>query len=98
MCAYSKGQKNDSARPRRSVQRPTMKFVATKTADQLDLQGAAPGARTAGRQRTGIINQIAGARHPASAMARPAPPIAQKMTTSHGGICHMKRSRNATAP
>ena len=27
-----------------AVQRPTMKFVATKTTDQLDLQAAAPGA------------------------------------------------------
>ena len=51
--AYSKGQKNDSA-----TQRPTMKFVATKTADQLDLQALH---RVRGRlvkQRTGIIDQI----------------------------------------
>ena len=33
----------------KAVQRPTMKFVATKTADQLDLQGAAPGARAVGQ-------------------------------------------------
>ena len=42
------------------MQRPTMKFVATKTADQLDLQALH---RVAERleqasQRTGIINQI----------------------------------------
>jgi transposase len=38
---YSKGQKNDfrDAEPiAEAVQRPTMKFVAIKTADQLDLQ------------------------------------------------------------
>jgi hypothetical protein len=34
---YSKGQKNDF-RDAEAVQRPTMKFVATKTAEQLDLQ------------------------------------------------------------
>ena len=58
MCAYSKGQKNDSARTRRSVQRPTMKFVATKTADQLDLQALHRVRERLVRQRTGIINQI----------------------------------------
>jgi transposase len=44
---YSKGQKNDfrdAEAIAEAVQRPTMKFVATKTADQLDLQRAAPGA------------------------------------------------------
>src|SRR5207237_8437688 len=38
---YSKGQKNDfrdAEEIAEAVQRPTMKFVATKTADQLDLQ------------------------------------------------------------
>src|SRR5215468_4260534 len=58
MCAYSKGQKNDSARTRRSVQRPTMKFVATKTADQLDLQALHRMRERLVRQGTGIINQI----------------------------------------
>ena len=41
---YSKGEKNDyrdAEAIAEAVQRPTMKFVATKTADQLDLQ--APG-------------------------------------------------------
>jgi len=43
----------------RPVQRPTMKFVATKTVDQLDFAGAAPGcAKRFVGQRTGIINQI----------------------------------------
>src|SRR6266540_2501567 len=39
---YSKGEKNDyrdAEAIAEAVQRPTMKFVATKTADQLDLQG-----------------------------------------------------------
>jgi transposase len=38
---YSKGQKNDfrdAEAIAEAVQHPTMKFVATKTADQLDLQ------------------------------------------------------------
>jgi transposase len=38
---YSKGQKNDfrdAEAIAEAVQRPTMKFVATKTADQLDLR------------------------------------------------------------
>jgi hypothetical protein len=38
--AYSKGQKNDfrdAEAIAEAVQRPTMKFVATKTAEQLDL-------------------------------------------------------------
>jgi len=37
---YSKGQENDfhdAVAIGEAVQRPTMKFVATKTADQLDL-------------------------------------------------------------
>jgi transposase len=40
---YSKGQKNDfrdAEAIAEAVQRPTMRFVATKTGDQLDLQGA----------------------------------------------------------
>jgi transposase len=39
---YSKGQKNDfrdAEAIAEAVQRPTMKLVATKTAEQLDLQG-----------------------------------------------------------
>jgi transposase len=38
---YSKGQKNDfrdAEAIAEAVQRPTMKFVATKTAEQFDLQ------------------------------------------------------------
>jgi transposase len=56
-----KGQKNDFRYAEviaEAVQRPTMKFVATKTADQLDLQPLhRVGARLVS-QRTGIINQI----------------------------------------
>ena len=40
------------------MQRPTMKFVATKTADQLDLQGLHRVRERLVSQRTGIINQI----------------------------------------
>src|SRR5215469_12488030 len=55
--AYSKGQKNDF-RDAEAVQRPTMKFVATKTADQLDLQALHRVRERLVSQRTGIINQI----------------------------------------
>ena len=39
-----------------AVQRPTMKFVATKTADQLDLQALHRVRERFVGQRTGIIN------------------------------------------
>ena len=55
--AYSKGQKNDF-RDAEAVQRPTMKFVATKTAEQLDLQAMHRVRERLVSQRTGIINQI----------------------------------------
>src|SRR2546426_10358784 len=58
---YSKGQKNDYCDAEaiaEAVQRPTMKFVATKTADQLDLQALHRVRDRLVSQRTGIINQI----------------------------------------
>jgi transposase len=58
---YSKGQKNDfrdAEAIAEAVQRPTMKFVATKTADQLDLQALHRVRARLISQRTGIINQI----------------------------------------
>jgi len=58
---YSKGQKNDfrdAEAIAEAVQRPTMKFVATKTGDQLDLQALHRVREGLVRQRTGIINQI----------------------------------------
>src|SRR5215467_13094539 len=59
--AYSKGQKNDfrdAEAIAEAVQRPTMKFVATKAVDQLDLQALHRVRERLVRQRTGIINQI----------------------------------------
>src|SRR5439155_27090868 len=56
---YSKGQKNDfrdAEAIAEAVQRPTMKFVATKTADQLDLQALHRVRERLVSQRTGIIN------------------------------------------
>jgi transposase len=41
-----------------AVQRPTMKFVATKSADQLDLHALRRVRERLVSQRTGIINQI----------------------------------------
>ncbi|QOG23424.1 MULTISPECIES: IS110 family transposase [Bradyrhizobium] len=58
---YSKGQKNDfrdAEAIAEAVQRPTMKFVATKTADQLDLQALHRVRDRLVGQRTGAINQI----------------------------------------
>jgi transposase len=58
---YSKGQKNDyrdAEAIAEAVQRPTMKFVATKTTDQLDLQALHRVRERFVGQRTGIINQI----------------------------------------
>lgn len=58
---YSKGQKNDfrdAEAIAEAVQRSTMKFVATKTAEQLDLQALHRVRERLVSQRTGIINQI----------------------------------------
>jgi len=58
---YSKGQKNDfrdAEAIAEAVQRPTMKFVATKTVEQLDLQALHRVRERLVSQRTGIINQI----------------------------------------
>src|SRR5450830_1217954 len=59
--SYSKGQKNDfrdAEAIAEAVQRPTKKFVATKTVDQLDLQALHRVRERFVSQRTGIINQI----------------------------------------
>src|ERR1700722_15465678 len=61
MRPYSKGQKNDfndAEAIAEAVQRPTMKFGATKTAGQLDLQAVPRARERLVSQRTGIINQI----------------------------------------
>jgi transposase len=58
---YSKGDKNDyrdAEAIAEAVQRPTMKFVATKTVEQLDLQALHRVRERLVSQRTGIINQI----------------------------------------
>ena len=58
---YSKGQKNDfrdAEAIAEAVQRPTMKFVTTKSAEQLDLQALHRVRKHLVSQRTGIINQI----------------------------------------
>jgi transposase len=58
---YSKGQKNDfrdAEAITEAVWRPTMKFVATKTAVQLDLQALHRVRERLVSQSTGIINQI----------------------------------------
>jgi len=59
--ACLKGQKNDfrdGEAIAEAVQRPTMKFVATKTAEQLDLQALHRVRARLVSQRTGIVNQI----------------------------------------
>jgi transposase len=55
---YSKGQKNDfrdAEAIAEAVQRPTMKFVATKTAEQLDLQALHPVRERLVSQRTRLV-------------------------------------------
>jgi transposase len=57
----SKGQKTDFRDVEaiaEAVHRPTMKFVATKTAEQLDLQTLHRVRERMVSQGTGIINQI----------------------------------------
>jgi transposase len=58
---YSKGQKNDfrdAEAIAEAVQRPTMKFVATKSVDQLDSQALHRVRERLVSQRIGIVNQI----------------------------------------
>ena len=58
---YSKGQKNDfrdAEAIAEAVLRPTMKFVAIKTVEQLDLQGLHQLRERLVCQRTSVINQI----------------------------------------
>ena len=61
MRPYSRRQKNefrDAEAIAEAVQRPTMTFVATKTAEQLDLQALHRVRERLVSQRTGIMNQI----------------------------------------
>ena len=58
---YGKGQKNDfrdAEAIAEAVQRPTMRFVATKTIEQLDLQALHRIRQQLVAQRTRLINQI----------------------------------------
>ena len=58
---YSKGQKNDfrdAEAIAEAVQRPTMRFVAIKSVEQLDLQALHRIRDRLVSQRTGVINQI----------------------------------------
>src|SRR5213594_3973768 len=58
---YSKGQKNDfrdAEAIAEAVQRPTMRFVPTKTVEQLDLQALHRVRSRLVSQRTAIVNQI----------------------------------------
>jgi transposase len=58
---YSKGQKNDyrdAEAIAEAVTRPTMKFVATKTVEQLDMQAMHRVRDRLVSWRTGVINQI----------------------------------------
>jgi transposase len=58
---YSKGQKNDfrdAEAIAEAVQRATMRFVVTKTPDQLDLQSLHRVRERLVSQRTGVTNQI----------------------------------------
>jgi transposase len=58
LCQGQKNDFNDAEAIAEAVQRPTMKFVAVKTTDQLDLQALHRVRERLVSQRTGIINQI----------------------------------------
>jgi transposase len=61
--AFLKGNKNDfrdAEAIAEAVQRPTMKFVTTKTEDQLDLQALHRVRARLVRERTAVINEIRG--------------------------------------
>jgi hypothetical protein len=53
-----------------AVQRPTMKFVATKTAEQLDLQGPASRARAVGQPARNSWGSATGSGHDATSIKR----------------------------
>ena len=55
--SYSKAQKND-VKDAEALQRPTMRFVAIKSIEQLDQQALHRICDRLGSQRTGIINRI----------------------------------------
>src|SRR3954464_10277795 len=57
-CKGGKNDYRDAEAIAEAVQRPTMKFVATKTTEQLDLQALHRVRERLVSQRTGIINQI----------------------------------------
>ena len=106
---YAKGQKNDfndAEAIAEAVQRPTMKFVATKTAEQLDLQALHRVRERLVSQRTGIIDQIrapscwhAGSRcaRVSASCARNCPPSLRRapMPCRHA-CCVSSRSSRAT--
>jgi transposase len=59
--AFLKGNKNDfrdAEAVAEAVQRPTMRFVATKTAEQLDLQGLHRVRARLVSERTATVNEI----------------------------------------
>src|SRR5262249_45648066 len=59
MCVPTRGgRRMDAEAIAEAMQRPTMKFVAAKTAEQLDLQALHRVRERLVSQRTGIINQI----------------------------------------
>src|SRR5258707_8227629 len=108
---YSKGQKNDfrdAEAIAEAVQRPTMKFVATKTADQLDLEALHRVRERLVSQRTGIINQIRafllergiavrqGQRFPARRVAAHPGHATRCPVASH--VAHDRRSGRRLAP
>ena len=92
---YAKGQKNDfndAEAIAEAVQRPTMKFVATKTADQLDLQALhrARAARLAAHRHHQPDPCLhVGARHRRAA-GRPLP---ARRVADHLGFAYAARSK-----
>src|SRR6187549_2026232 len=108
---YSKGQKNDfndAEAIAEAVQRPTMKFVATKTAEQLDLQALHRVRERLVSQRTGIINQISAFLLERGVAVRQGPALPAGRIAGHPGdanrcalapdVTHPRRSVSRLAP
>jgi transposase len=84
---YSKGQKNDfrdAEAIAEAVQRPTMKFVAIKTANQLDLQALHRVRERLVSERTGIINQLGRTR---ASAAKVSYQLRKRLHVCGGGRC-----------
>jgi transposase len=93
--SFSKGPKNsfrDAEAIAEAILRPTMKFVATKTVQQLDLQGLQRVRERLVCQRTSVINQIR------SFLLERGIAVRQGLRAAHRDAHHPRHDRQAIAP